>query len=421
MTTKETITKAYEAAKARYAAVGVDTDAVLEKLQNVKISMHCWQGDDVKGFLTPNGELTGGIMSTGNYPGAAHTPDELRADLEKAYSLIPGKHKLNLHAIYLDTDETVDLDEIEPKHYEKWVNWAKEQGIGLDFNPTFFSHPMMKDGFTLSHPDKSVRDFWIEHGKRSRRVAEYFGKELGETCYTNFWVPDGFKDNPIDRLAPRKRLMESLDEIFSEEIDEKYNVDTVESKLFGLGAEAYTVGSHEFYMGYGLTRHKTILLDAGHFHPTEVISNKISSLALFSNRLMLHVSRPVRWDSDHVVIMDDELQEIAKEIVRNDLLERTAIGLDFFDGTINRIAAWVVGTRNTQKALLKAMLEPTQNLKDLENHFDFTSRLVLTEELKDFPYSDVWNYFCLKNNVPVGLDWFEEVKEYEAKILAERN
>ncbi|SDQ04523.1 L-rhamnose isomerase [Streptococcus equinus] len=421
MTTKETITKAYEAAKARYAAVGVDTDAVLEKLQNVKISMHCWQGDDVKGFLTPNGELTGGIMSTGNYPGAAHTPDELRADLEKAYSLIPGKHKLNLHAIYLDTDEAVDLDEIEPKHYEKWVNWAKEQGIGLDFNPTFFSHPMMKDGFTLSHPDKSVRDFWIEHGKRSRRVAEYFGKELGETCYTNFWVPDGFKDNPIDRLAPRKRLMESLDEIFSEEIDEKYNVDTVESKLFGLGAEAYTVGSHEFYMGYGLTRHKTILLDAGHFHPTEVISNKISSLALFSNRLMLHVSRPVRWDSDHVVIMDDELQEIAKEIVRNDLLKRTAIGLDFFDGTINRIAAWVVGTRNTQKALLKAMLEPTQNLKDLENHFDFTSRLVLTEELKDFPYSDVWNYFCLKNNVPVGLDWFEEVKEYEAKILAERN
>lgn len=421
MTTKETITKAYEATKARYAAVGVDTDAVLEKLQNVKISMHCWQGDDVKGFLTPNGELTGGIMSTGNYPGAAHTPDELRADLEKAYSLIPGKHKLNLHAIYLDTDETVDLDEIEPKHYEKWVNWAKEQGIGLDFNPTFFSHPMMKDGFTLSHPDKSVRDFWIEHGKRSRRVAEYFGKELGETCYTNFWVPDGFKDNPIDRLAPRKRLMESLDEIFSEEIDETYNVDTVESKLFGLGAEAYTVGSHEFYMGYGLTRHKTILLDAGHFHPTEVISNKISSLALFSNRLMLHVSRPVRWDSDHVVIMDDELQEIAKEIVRNDLLERTAIGLDFFDGTINRIAAWVVGTRNTQKALLKAMLEPTQNLKDLENHFDFTSRLVLTEELKDFPYSDVWNYFCLKNNVPVGLDWFEEVKEYETKILAERH
>lgn len=421
MVSKETIEKAYEAAKARYAEVGVDTDAVLEKLQNVKISMHCWQGDDVRGFLTPDGELTGGIMSTGNYPGAAHTPEELRADLEKAYSLIPGKHKLNLHAIYLDTDEAVDLNEIEPKHFEKWVRWAKEQEIGLDFNPTFFSHLMMRDGFTLSHPDKEVRDYWIEHGKRSRRIAEYFGKELGETCYTNFWVPDGFKDNPIDRLAPRKRLMESLDEIFSEEIDEEYNVDTVESKLFGLGAEAYTVGSHEFYMGYGLTRQKTILLDAGHFHPTEVISNKISSLALFSKRLMLHVSRPVRWDSDHVVIMDDELQEITKEIVRNDLLDRTAIGLDFFDGTINRIAAWVVGTRNTQKALLKAMLEPTQGLKDMENQFDFTSRLVLTEELKDFPYSDVWNYFCFKNNVPVGFDWFKEVKDYEAKILAERH
>lgn len=421
MVSKETIEKAYEAAKARYAEVGVDTDAVLEKLQNVKISMHCWQGNDVRGFLTPDGELTGGIMSTGNYPGAAHTPEELRADLEKAYSLIPGKHKLNLHAIYLDTDEAVDLNEIEPKHFEKWVRWAKEQEIGLDFNPTFFSHPMMRDGFTLSHPDKEVRDYWIEHGKRSRRIAEYFGKELGETCYTNFWVPDGFKDNPIDRLAPRKRLMESLDEIFSEEIDEEYNVDTVESKLFGLGAEAYTVGSHEFYMGYGLTRQKTILLDAGHFHPTEVISNKISSLALFSKRLMLHVSRPVRWDSDHVVIMDDELQEITKEIVRNDLLDRTAIGLDFFDGTINRIAAWVVGTRNTQKALLKAMLEPTQDLKDMENQFDFTSRLVLTEELKDFPYSDVWNYFCFKNNVLVGFDWFKEVKDYEAKILAERH
>lgn len=420
MTNATQITQAYEAAKTRYAEIGVDTDAVLEKLQGIKISMHCWQGDDVKGFLSPDGELTGGIMSTGNYPGAAHTPEQLRQDLEKAYSLIPGKHKLNLHAIYLDTDETVDLNEIEPRHFEKWVKWAKEQGLGLDFNPTFFSHPMMKDGFTLASPDQEVREYWIEHGKRSRKVAEYFGKELGETCYTNFWVPDGFKDNPIDRLTPRKRLMESLDEIFSEEIDEQYNVDTVESKLFGLGAEAYTVGSHEFYMGYGLTRNKTILLDAGHFHPTEVISNKLSSLALFSKGLMLHVSRPVRWDSDHVVIMDDELQEIAKELVRNDLLGKTAIGLDFFDATINRIAAWVVGTRNTQKALLKAMLEPTEELKQMELDFDFTSRLVYTEELKDFPYSDVWNYFCLKNNVPVGLDWLKEVHDYEAEILKTR-
>lgn len=416
-----TVEQRYQDAKARYATIGVDTDAALQKLQKVKISMHCWQGDDVRGFLTPEGELTGGIMSTGNYPGAAHTPAELRADLEKAYSLIPGQHKLNLHAIYLDTEEKVDLDQIEPKHFAKWVSWAKEQGLGLDFNPTFFSHPMMKNGFTLAHPDKEVRDYWIEHGKRSRKVGEYFGKELGQTCFTNFWVPDGFKDNPIDRLSPRRRLMESLDAIFEEEIDEKYNVDTVESKLFGIGAEAYTVGSHEFYMGYGLTRHKSILLDAGHFHPTEVISNKLSSLSLFSEKaLMLHVSRPIRWDSDHVVIMDDELQEIAKEIVRNDLLDRTAIGLDFFDATINRIAAWVIGTRNVQKALLKAMLEPTEELKAMEKRFDFTSRLAYTEELKDFPYADVWNYFCEKNGVPVGLEWFADVQAYEKQILAER-
>lgn len=420
MTNKEQVIQAYEVAKKRYAALGVDTDVALAKLQKVKISMHCWQGDDVKGFLNPEGDLTGGIMSTGNYPGAATNPEQLRTDLEKAYSLIPGKHKLNLHAIYLDTDEQVDLNEVEPKHFEKWVTWAKEQGLGLDFNPTFFSHPMMKDGFTLSHPDKEVRDYWIEHGKRSRKIAEYFGRELGQTCYTNFWVPDGFKDNPVDRLTPRRRLMESLDEIFAEEIDEKYNVDAVESKLFGLGAEAYTVGSHEFYMGYGLTRNKTILLDAGHFHPTEVISNKLSSLALFGKGLMLHVSRPVRWDSDHVVIMDDELQDIAKELVRNDLLGKTAIGLDFFDATINRVAAWVIGTRNIQKALLKAMLEPTDQLKEMENKFDFTSRLVYTEELKDFPYSDVWNYFCLQNSVPVGLDWLTEVRAYEEKVLAER-
>lgn len=415
-----TITQRYEEAKKRYAEIGVDTDAVLERLQDIKISMHCWQGDDVKGFLSPEGELTGGIMSTGNYPGAARTPDQLRQDLEKAFSLIPGKHKLNLHAIYLDTDEAVDLDQIEPKHYEKWVAWAKEQGLGLDFNPTFFSHPMMKDGFTLAHPDKAVRDFWIEHGKRSRRVAEYFGKELGETCYNNFWVPDGFKDNPVDRLAPRKRLMESLDEIFADQVDENYTQDAVESKLFGLGAEAYTVGSHEFYMGYGLTRGKMILLDAGHFHPTEVISNKLSSLALFSKGIMLHVSRPVRWDSDHVVIMDDELQDIAKELVRNDLLDKAVIGLDFFDATINRIAAWVIGTRNTQKALLKALLEPTKDLKEMENSFDFTSRLAYTEELKDFPYSDVWNYFCQQNGVPVGLDWLKEVQIYEEEVLKNR-
>ena len=419
--TKTAVEQAYEVAKKRYSEIGVDTDAVLKKLQDVKISMHCWQGDDVHGFWNEDGELTGGILSTGNYPGAARTPEELRQDIEKAYSLIPGKHKLNLHAIYLDTDEKVDLDEIEPRHFQKWVDWAKEHQVGLDFNPTFFSHPMMKDGFTLSSPDPKVRAFWIEHGKRSRRVAGYFGKELGETCYTNFWVPDGFKDNPVDRLTPRKRLMESLDEIFSEDIDERYNKDAVESKLFGIGAEAYTVGSHEFYMGYGLTRGKMILLDAGHFHPTETISNKLSSLALFSKGVMLHVSRPVRWDSDHVVIMDDELQEIAKEIVRNDLLDKAVIGLDFFDATINRIAAWVVGMRNTQKALLKALLEPTEDLRAIELEQDLTKRLVVTEELKDFPYADVWNYFCETNGVPVGLAWYNEVKAYEEQVLSQRN
>jgi len=410
----------YEEAKAKYASIGVDTEEVLQKLAEVKISMHCWQGDDVKGFLTPDGELTGGIMATGNYPGAAHTPDQLRQDLEKASSLIPGNHKLNLHAMYLDTDEPVDLNEIEPKHFEKWVAWAKEQGIGLDFNPTFFSHPMMKDGLTLAHPDKEVRDYWIEHGKRARKIAEYMGKEIGQTCIDNFWMPDGMKDNPIDRLSPRQRLMESLDEIFSEELNEEYTQDAVESKLFGLGAEAYTVGSHEFYMGYGLTRNKLICLDAGHFHPTEVISNKLSSLALFSKGIMLHVSRPVRWDSDHVVIMDDELQEIGKELVRNHLLEKTAIGLDFFDATINRIAAWAIGTRNTQKALLKAMLEPIEELKQAELNFDFTKRLAFTEELKDFPYADVWNYFCEMNNVPVGMDWYQEVLQYEKDVQSKR-
>lgn len=416
----KTVEERYQNAKARYAEIGVDTDAALKKLQDVKISMHCWQGDDVKGFLNPDGELTGGIMSTGNYPGAAHTPDQLRQDIEKAFSLIPGTHKLNLHAIYLDTDEAVDLNEIEPKHFEKWAKWAKEQGVGLDFNPTFFSHPMMKDGMTLAHPDQAVRDFWIEHGKRSRKIAEYLGKETGQTCINNFWMPDGMKDNPIDRYSPRKRMMESLDEIFAEDLNEEFTQEAVESKLFGLGAEAYTVGSHEFYMGYGLTRDKLICLDAGHFHPTEVISNKLSSLALFSKGIMLHVSRPVRWDSDHVVIMDDELQEIGKEIVRNDLLDKTNIGLDFFDATINRVAAWVVGTRNTQKALLKAMLEPITDLKEMELDGDYTKRLALTEELKDFPYADVWNYFCEQNNAPIGMNWYDEVMNYEREVLSAR-
>ncbi|EHQ2710179.1 L-rhamnose isomerase [Enterococcus faecalis] len=369
-----TITQKYEEAKEKYASIGVDTEAVLEKMADVKISMHVWQGDDVRGFLSED-ELSGGISVTGNYPGVARSPQQLRQDLEKAFSLIPGKHKLNLHAIYLDTEERVDLNELEPKHFEPWVTWAKENGLGLDFNPTFFSHPMYRDGF---------------------------------------------KDNPVDRLTPRKRLMASLDEIFSEEIDPAYTVDAVESKLFGIGSEAYTVGSHEFYMGYGLTRNKLICLDAGHFHPTEVISNKLSSLSLFGEGMLLHVSRPVRWDSDHVVIMDDELQEIAKELVRNDLLGKTHVGLDFFDATINRVAAWVIGTRNTQKALMKAMLEPTNVLKETELMGDFTTRLALTEELKDFPFADIWNYYCQENHVPIGLDWLTDVQEYEKVILPTR-
>lgn len=411
------VEKNYEAAKEKYAGIGVDTEEVLKQLQKIKISVHCWQGDDVKGFLNPAGELTGGILSTGNQPGAARTPAELRQDLEVAYSLIPGKHKLNLHAIYLDTDVPVDLDEIEPKHFKNWVEWANEHELGLDFNPTFFSHPMMKNGFTLAHPDEKVRQYWIEHGQRSRKIAEYFGKETGQPCINNFWIPDGMKDLPIDRLAPRKRLLNALDTIFQEELDESYVQDAVESKLFGIGAEAYTVGSHEFYLGYGLTRNKLICLDAGHFHPTEVISNKLSALALFSKGLMLHVSRPVRWDSDHVVLMDDELQEIARELVRGQLLEQTNIGLDFFDATINRVAAWVIGTRNTQKALLKAMLEPTEQLKTWENQFDFTSRMAYTEELKDFPYAAIWDYFCYQNQVPVGLEWLDIVNQYQKEVL----
>lgn len=414
-----TVEKKYLEAKEKYTELGVNTDEVLKRLEEVKISMHVWQGDDIAGFLSDD-EVSGGITVTGNHPGKARTPEELRQDLEKAYSLIPGKHKLNLHAIYLDTDEDVDLNEIEPKHFEKWVSWAKEQDLGLDFNPTFFSHPMYKDGFTLASPDKEVREFWIEHGKRTRRIAEYFGKELGQVAVNNFWVPDGYKDNPIDRYLPRQRLMESLDEIFSEEINPEYTLDAVESKLFGIGAEAYTVGSHEFYMGYGLTRNKLICMDAGHFHPTEVISNKLSSIALFSEGILLHVSRPVRWDSDHVVIMDDELQEIGRELVRNDLLGKTHIGLDFFDATINRVAAWAIGTRNTIKAILKAMLEPTDYLKKIELEGDFTTRLALTEELKDFPFADVWNYYCEINQVPVGLDWLKEAQKYEEEVLNKR-
>lgn len=412
--------KAYLLAKEKYAQIGVDTDKVLEELKNIKISIHCWQGDDVNGFLFKDIELSGGIQTTGNYPGKANTAEELRADLDKALSMIPGKHKLNLHAIYADTDEKVDLNELEPRHFENWVKWAKERGFGLDFNPTCFSHPMADSGFTISSADEKVRNFWIEHCKKSRKIAEYFGKELGQKCITNFWFPDGYKDIPVDREAPRKRMMTALDEVFSEKVDEKYTADALESKVFGIGAESYTVGSNEFCVGYAVSRNKLVCLDAGHYHPTEVISDKISSVLLFADELLLHVSRPVRWDSDHVVILDDELLAIAQSLVRGGLYKRTHIGLDFFDASINRIAAWVIGTRNMQKALLRALLEPTADLAKAELEGDYTSRLALTEEYKTYPFGAVWDYFCEKEGVPVGTEWLDEVKKYEEEVLLKR-
>ena len=414
------ISQNYEAAKAQYAQHGIDVDRALAKLADIKISMHCWQGDDVRGFLNRDQELTGGISVTGNYPGAARTPAELRSDLELAFSLIPGKHKLNLHAIYADTDERVELDEIESKHFQKWVDWAKDQGLGLDFNPTCFSHEKSKDGFTLSHPDPEIRRFWIDHCKASRRIGAYFGEQLGQTCVTNVWVPDGFKDTPVDRMGPRRRLKDALDEVFAEPLNPQHNLDAIESKLFGLGSEAYVVGSHEFYMGYGIRNNKLICLDAGHFHPTEVISNKLSALALFTDGILLHVSRPMRWDSDHVVVLDDELLDIGRELVRHDLLGKTHIGLDFFDASINRVAAWVIGTRNTLKALLRAMLEPVEALKQAELAGDYTTRLALAEEFKTYPFGAVWDYYCEQKGVPAREDWLAEVKKYEQEALLKR-
>ena len=415
------VKESYEIAKKKYEKWGINVDEVLDTLKKVPISIHCWQGDDIGGFEVNQQELSGGIDVTGNYPGKATTPEELRSDLEKALSLIPGKHRINLHAIYAETDgEVVDRDKLEPKHFENWVNWAKENGLGLDFNPTFFSHPKSEDGLTLAHPDKEIRDFWIRHGIASRKIAEYFGKELGTSALTNIWVPDGFKDIPSDRLTPRERLKESLDEIFSVKIDKKYNVDAVESKLFGIGSEAYVVGSHEFYMGYALKNDVLCLLDSGHYHPTEVISNKISSLLLFSDELALHVSRPVRWDSDHVITLDDELREIGLEIVRNGALDKVRIGLDFFDASINRVAAWTIGTRNMVKSLLYALLTPNNHLKQLQDEGNFTDRLAIIEELKTYPFGAIWDYYCEQQGVPVGEAWLDEVKTYEKEELSKR-
>lgn len=409
----------YELAKAKYEALGVDVEKALEKLSKIKISLHCWQGDDLNGFASKDA-LSGGIQVTGNYPYRASTIEELRSDLEYALKEIPGKHKVNLHAIYLDSEETVTMDKIEPKHFESWVTWAKEVGVGLDFNPTCFSNPMLKNGFSLSSVDEEVRQFWIEHCKRCVKIADYFGEELGQKSVLNIWVPDGYKDIPVDRLAPRARMKESLDEILSTPYNKDNCLVTLESKVFGIGAESYTTVSNEFALGYACRNDIGVCLDSGHFHPTEVISDKISTVLLFTDELLLHVSRPVRWDSDHVVILDDELNQIAQSLVRNNLVERTHIGLDYFDATINRLAAWIIGTRNTIKALLKALLEPTELLKKLEDEGDYTSRLAIVEQLKSYPFGVIFDHYLEINGCSSEDTWLAKLKKYEAEVLAKR-
>lgn len=412
----------YQLAKDLYNEYGIDSEEALDKLNQISISIHCWQGDDVGGFETVGAELSGGgIQATGNYPGRARNADELRADLEKTFTLLPGKHRFNLHAIYLENEgEKVERTEIEAKHFSRWIDWAKEHTAGLDFNPSFFSHPLADDGFTIASNDKHIREFWIEHGKATRKIANEMGKALGTPCVNNVWIPDGYKDTPIDRRAPRERLIESLDEIFTEKYDKKFLLDSVESKLFGIGSESYVVGSHEFYLGYAIKNDILLCLDAGHFHPTETIADKISSVYLYLEELLLHVSRGVRWDSDHVITLSDDLYSIAQEIVRGNYLSRTHIGLDFFDASINRVAAWVTGTRNILKALLSVLLEPTEKLRQIENDGNYTKRLALLEELKTLPLGAVWNYYCLTQDVPIGMQWLDEVKKYENEVLIKR-
>lgn len=412
------IKSTYELAKERYAAFGVDTDKVLANFEKVSISLHCWQGDDVGGFENPGGELTGGIATTGNYPGKARTADELRKDLDVVYGLLPGSHRLNLHAIYLESDQKVERNRIEPRHFTAWKDWAKENGHGIDFNPTCFSHPLSADGFTLAHRDKAIREFWIEHCIASRKIGDWFGKELGTPAVTNIWIPDGYKDTPADRTTPRRLLLESLDKVLAEKLT--HNLDAVEPKLFGIGSESYVVGSMEFYAAYAVSRKVLLTLDSGHFHPTESISDKISSMLLYIDELLLHISRGVRWDSDHVVTFNDDTQAIAHEIARADVLDRVHIGLDYFDASINRLAAWTIGARNTLKALLVALLEPRDLLKKYELEGDFSSRLVLQEELKSMPFSAVWDQYCKSKNVPVGMDFMNVIKEYEEKELSKR-
>ncbi len=416
-----TTTRAYEMAADRYAELGVDVEKVLDRLEQVPISLHCWQGDDVGGFEETGSELGGGLAVTGSYPGKARTAEELRRDLDEALSLIPGRHRLNLHACYAETGgRRVERTDLEPEHFQNWIDWAEGKGMGLDFNPTFFSHPKAADGFTLAHPDPAIRRFWIQHGIACRKIGAAMGQALGTPCVTNVWIPDGYKDTPADRLGPRKRLAESLDEIFALDVDPRFNRDSVEAKLFGIGSESYVVGSHEFYLGYALTRKKLLCLDAGHFHPTETISDKISSVLLYLDELLLHVSRGVRWDSDHVVTLTDELRAIAQELVRGDFLGRVHIGLDFFDASINRIAAWVIGARCMIKALLLAMLEPIEGLREYEQDGDLTARLALLEEVKTLPFGAVWDFYCQRKDVPAGPAWLDEVRHYEREVLVTR-
>ena len=415
------IERAYQAARDRYSALDIDTEHALKRLSQIPISLHCWQGDDVGGFENPDAELGGGLAVTGKYPGKARNPAELRKDCEMALSLIPGRHRFNLHAIYAETGgRPVERNEIAPEHFSGWIDWAKSLGIGLDFNPTYFAHPKAEDGFTLAHRDSGIRKFWVDHGIACRQIGAAMGKALGKTCVTNVWIPDGYKDLTIDRKGPRERLAESLDEMFQDKLDPEHNLDAVEAKLFGIGSESYVVGSHEFYLGYAIENDKLLCLDTGHFHPTEVVSDKLSAVFNWLDEILLHVSRGIRWDSDHVVIMSDELWAIAQELNRGDYFPRTHIGLDFFDASINRVAAWVIGTRAMIRAILNALLEPTPLLRSMEERGDFTGRLAMLEELKSMPSGAVWEYYCLQCGVPVGGDWLNSIRKYEREVLVQR-
>jgi L-rhamnose isomerase len=421
MSLESNVEKSFALAVQRYADWGVDANAAIERLQDVAISVQCWQGDDVVGFEGSDLQIGGGLAVTGNYLGRARNADELRSDLELAYSLIPGRHRLNLHALYGEFSTPVDRNAIDVEHFQRWIDWGQDRGIKLDFNPSYFAHEKAASGMTLAHQDKGIRQFWIEHGIASRSIAAAMGKAQGSPCINNVWIPDGMKDSPADRLSPRERLTRSLDQVFAPKFDSQNLLDAVECKLFGIGSESYVVGSHEFYLGYAITRQKLLCLDSGHFHPTEGIADKISSILMYVPDLLLHVSRGVRWDSDHVVTYTDDLQNIMQEIVRGDFLSRVHIGLDYFDASINRIAAWTIGTRNALKAVLAALLEPSSRLKSAELDDDFTTRLALLEESKTMPLGAVWDYYCLKQNVPVGSKWLEHVKSYESQVLSKRS